>query len=590
VFGAALSTSENDNPEAVNAVFAIQVLPPADQLRSCTGHCTTTGAGALQLAALGVLHVPLVHAYVAMPVLGPPVLCNTAELPEVVDTTVALQLLPPTDQLSPPALQAAGATGAAQVALVAVPHAPLVQEKLAAPVVGAAASESIALAPEALANTLALQVLPPAVQLREPAAQPAGAAHVALVAAPQTPLLQAKLAAPVVGEPVSESRALAPEAVEAAAASQVLVPTVQLKADAAQATGAVHETLVAAPHTPSVHAKLAAPVVGAVTSDKAAVAPEAVDAAVALQTLVPTLQLKAPVHGAAAIGTAQVAEVATPHAPLVQANVAAPVLGAVVSARTALPPDALAPDVALQVLPPTIQLKGVAVQPSGAEHVAPVAAPHTPLLQAKVAAPVAGAAVSDSNALAPEAVDATAASQVLAPTVQLKAAAAQATGAVHETPVAAPHTPLVHAKLAAPVVGAVTSDKAAVAPEAVDAAVALHTFAPTLQLKAPEHGAGAVQVALVAAPHAPLLQINVAAPVVGAKVSDANALAPEAVDAAVALQTLAPTVQVTAPEHAAAAVKVVTPVNEVAQAARVVPVTPLVPGAAKQLSHLTAFT
>jgi hypothetical protein len=222
--------------------------------------------------------------------------------------------------------------------------------------------------------------------------------------------------------------------------------------------------------------------------------------------------------------------------------------------------------------------------------VAAVAAPHVPLLQAKLAAPVVGAAVSDSTALTPEAVEATAASQVLAPTVQLKADAEHAVGAVHETLVAAPHTPLVHAKLAAPVVGAVTSDNAAVAPDAADAAVALHTFAPTLQLKSPEQGAGAVQVALVAAPHAPLLQMNVAAPVVGANVSDSNALAPDAVNAALALQALTPTVQVNAPEHAAAAVRVVTPVNEVAQAAPVVPVTPLVPGLAKQLSHRTAFT
>jgi hypothetical protein len=590
VLGAVLSTRENDNPEAVNAVLAIQVLPAADQLRSCTGHCTTTGAGALQLAALGVLQVPLVHAYVAMPVLGVPVLCNTAELPEAVDTAVALQLLPPTDQLSPPALQAAGATGAVQVALVGVPHTPLVQEKLAAPVVGAAVSASTAFAPEALATTLALQVLPPAVQLRELAAQPPGAAHVAPVAAPQTPLLQAKLAAPVVGEPASDSKALAPEAVEAAAALQVLVPTVQLNADAAQATGAVHETLVGAPHTPLVHAKLAAPVVGAATSDRAAVAPEAVDAAVALHTLAPTLQLRSPEQGAAATGTAQVAEVAAPQAPLVQANVAAPVLGAVVSDNTALTPEAVATDEASHLLPPTVQLKGLAAQPTGAEQVVPVAEPHTPLLQAKLAAPVVGAAVSDSKALAPEAVDATAASQMLAPTTQLKTEAAQATGAVHETLVAAPHTPLVQAKFAAPVVGAAVSDKTAVAPEAVDAAVALHTLAPTLQLRSPEQGAGAVQVALVGAPQTPLLQINVAAPVVGVTVSDTSALAPDAVDAALALQALAPTVQFNRPEHDAAAVSVVTPVNEVAHAAPVVPVTPLVPGAAKQLSHLTAFT
>jgi hypothetical protein len=290
-----------------------------------------------------------------------------------------------------------------------------------------------------------LQVFPPTVQLSGVAAQATGAVHVApAAAAPQAPLVQAKLAAPVVGAPVSDNNALAPEAVDVATASQVLPPTVQLREPAAQATGALHETPVGVPHTPLVHAKLAAPVVGAVVSDKRAVAPEAVDAAVALQTLVPTLQLRAPVHGAAATGTAQVAEVAAPQAPLVQENVAAPVVGAVVSDSSALAPEAVATGVALHVLAPTAQLKGLAAHGAGAVHVALVAAPHKPLVQAKVAVPVVGAALSVSTALAPEAVDAAAPSQVLPPTVQLRAAAAHATGAVQVAPVAAPHTPLVH--------------------------------------------------------------------------------------------------------------------------------------------------
>jgi trimeric autotransporter adhesin len=417
---------------------------------------------------------------------------------------------------------------------------------VAAPVVSVI-SDAIALAPSAAAATLALQVFPPTVQLCAAALQGKGALQLAFVAAPQAPLVQAKVAAPVVGAAVSDSTALAPEAVDAAAASQVLPPTVQLKAEAAHATGAVQETLVAAPHTPFVHAKLAAPVVGAVVSDNAAVAPEAVDAAVALHTLAPTLQLKAPEHGAAVTGTAQVAEVAAPQTPLVQAKVAAPVVGAAVSDNTALAPDAVAADVALHVLPPTVQLKALAVQPTGAVHVAPVAAPHTPLLQAKVAAPVVGAAVSDSTALAPEAVDAAAASQVLPPTVQLKAEAAHATGAVQETLVAAPHTPFVHAKLAAPVVGAVVSDNAAVAPDAVAGAVALHVLAPTVQLKAPVAQAeGEVHVALVAAPHTPLVHVKLAEPVVGAVTSVSAAVEPEVVTTSAELQVLPPTVQLAA--------------------------------------------
>lgn len=403
------------------------------------------GAGAavaLQTAAgdAWVVHAPLVHKSAAVPVLGKSVSITVSVIPEAVDAAVALHTLPPTVQLTAPE----HGVGTAQVAEVAAPQTPLVQANVASPVVGATVSDSKALSPEAVAAGVALHVLPPTVQLRGAAAQDAGAAQVAPVAAPHTPLVQAKLAAPVVGAPVSDNNALAPEAVDVATASQVLPPTVQLRGAAAQATGALHETPVGAPHTPLVHAKLAAPVVGAVVSDKMAVAPEAVDAAVALHTLAPTLQLRAPVHGAAATGTAHVAEVAAPQVPLVHANVAAPVVGAVVSDSSALAPEAVAADVALHVFAPTVQLNGLAAQAVGAVQVALVAAPHTPFVQAKVAEPVVGAAVSNSTALAPEAVDAAAPSQVLPPTVQLRAAATQATGAVQVALVAAPHTPLVH--------------------------------------------------------------------------------------------------------------------------------------------------
>jgi hypothetical protein len=541
VVGATLSVSENDAPEAVTPAVALQVLLPTVQLIACDAQAI--GAGAAQVAAVGPVQLPLEQVYVAAPVVS--VISEAIALaPSAAAATLALQVFAPTVQLCAAALHGRGAL---QLAFVAAPQAPLVQAKVAAPVVGAAVSDNTALTPDAVAADVALHVLPPTVQLKGLAVQPTGAAQVAPVAAPHTPLLQAKVAAPVVGAAVSDNTALAPEAVDAAAASQVLPPTVQLKADAAHATGAVHDTLVAAPHTPLVHVKLAAPVVGAVVSDKAAVAPEAVEAAVALHTLAPTLQLNAPEHGAAATGTAQVAEVAAPHTPLEHENVAAPVVGAVVSDSTALAPEAVAADVALHVLAPTVQLKVLAVQPTGAVQVAPVAAPQTPLVQANVAAPVVGAAVSDSTALAPEAVEAAAPSQVLPPTVQLNAAAAQATGAVHETLVAAPHTPLVQAKLAAPVVGAVVSDNAAVAPEAVAGAVALHVLAPTVQLKAPVAQAeGEVQVALVAAPHTPLVQVKLAEPVVGAVTSVTAAVEPEVETTSVELHVLLPTVQLAA--------------------------------------------
>jgi hypothetical protein len=536
--GPVLSDSEKDEPDAVDAAVALQVFAPTVQLTACAAQAT--GAGALQVLDTA-LHAPLVHAYVAAPVFGALVFCSDAVKPDVVCTTAPLQLLPPTDQLKTPALHPAGAL---HEALVGVPHTPLLHEKLAAPVVGALVSETSAAAPDDVAAAVPSHVLVPTFQLTAPAEQPTGALQVAPVAAPHRPLLHENVAAPVVGAPASVSVALAPSAVVAAAASHVLPPTVQLSAAALQATGAVQETLVGAPHTPLLHEKLAAPVVGAVVSESAAMAPEAVDTAVALQTLVPTVQLNAPEHGAAATGTAHVVEVAAPHAPLEQEKVAAPVVGAVVSLSTALKPDAVAADVALQVLAPTVQLKGLAAQPTGALHVVAVAGPQAPLLQAKVAAPVVGATASVSVALAPEAVAAAAPSHVLPPTVQLRAAALHAMGAVHETLVAAPHVPLLQVKLAAPVVGAKVSERAAVAPEAVAGAVALQVLAPEVQLKSPDaHADGDVQVALVAAPHTPLAQAALAVPVVGAIVSDSAALAPDAVAAAEALHVLLPTVQ-----------------------------------------------
>jgi hypothetical protein len=340
------------------------------------------------------------------------------------------QLLP--YKLNPAAAVGAGAAVALHTAAgdAWVVQAPLVHSSAAVPVLGTRVSDTTKFMPEVVDAAVALHTLPPTVQLTAPE-QGAGTAQVAAVAAPQTPLVQANVAPPVVGAVVSASNALAPEAVAAGVALHVLPPTVQLNGLAAQAAGPVHVAPVAAPQTPLVHAKLAAPVVGAVVSDNRAVAPEAVDTAVALHTLEPTLQLNAPVQGAAATGTAQVAEVAAPHVPLVQANVAAPVVGVIVSASTALAPDTVAAEVALQVLPPTVQLKAVAAQSTGAVQVAPVAAPHTPLVQLKLADPVVGAVISVDRAVAPEVVRATVALQTLAPTVQLVACAGQsASGAV----------------------------------------------------------------------------------------------------------------------------------------------------------------
>jgi hypothetical protein len=194
-------------------------------------------------------------------------------------------------------------------------------------------------------------------------------------------------------------------------------------------------------HAPLVHAKLAAPVVGAVASVSAALKPEAVALAAPSQVLPPTVQLSAP--AAHAMGAVHDVLVAAPHAPLLQAKLAAPVVGAVLSVSTALAPEAVAPAVASQVLPLTVQLRGPAAQAIGAVQLAPGATAHAPLVHVKLAAPVVGAVLSVSVALEPEAAAAAAPSQVLAPTVQFKAAALQAMGAVHDTLVGVPQTPLV---------------------------------------------------------------------------------------------------------------------------------------------------
>jgi predicted ArsR family transcriptional regulator len=80
--------------------------------------------------------------------------------------------------------------------------------------------------------------------------------------------------------------------------------------------------------------------------------------------------------------------------------------------------------------------------------VADAGALHTPLVHRELAAPVVGAVVSDNAANTPDAAAATDAVHVLAPTVQLNAVAAQSAttgaGAVQVAELACPQVPLVH--------------------------------------------------------------------------------------------------------------------------------------------------
>jgi hypothetical protein len=357
-----------------------------------------------------------------------------------------------------------GPLAAVQVADVGALHTPLVHEKEAVPVVGAIESVNAADAPDAVARAAALQVLVPTVQLKALAAQSAGgggALQLGVVGALQVPLVQVNDAAPEFGPVALDNAKVAPEADDDADAPQVLPPTVQLNALAAQFTGAGTTHVApgaAAPHTPLVQAKLAPPVVGAVMSDRAAAAPEAVTPADALQVFPPTVQLRA-LAAQSAGGVTHVAEVGAPHVPLVHEKVATPVAGAIESVSTVAAPEAVDGADALQALPPTLQLSEPAAQGAGALQVAEVAALQAPLVHEKVAAPVVGDSVSFNTVEPPEAIEPTAASQLLPPTVQLKEPAAQGAGDVQLALVAAPHAPLVQAKLAAPVVGADRSDR-----------------------------------------------------------------------------------------------------------------------------------
>jgi hypothetical protein len=97
-------------------------------------------------------------------VFDPLVLVSTAAAPDTVEAAVALQLLAPTLQFKVPAAQLAGGA-AVQVAEVAAPQVPLVQEKVAAPSVPVM-SDRVAALPEAVVAAAASHVLPPTLQLK----------------------------------------------------------------------------------------------------------------------------------------------------------------------------------------------------------------------------------------------------------------------------------------------------------------------------------------------------------------------------------------------------------------------------------------
>jgi hypothetical protein len=205
---------------------------------------------------------------------------------------------------------------------------------------------------------------------------------------------------------------------------------------------------------------------------------------VAEQEFAPTVQFKLvpAAQGAATTGTMQLELVAAPQLPSVQRALALPTVGAAVSEKLANWPDSVRPPVgkALQLPPVPVQLKLAEQERAGLQSIADTV--DTPSLQVKLAVPVFGLVLSVSVRLAACARAAPLALQVLPLTVQLNAPAAHAEGCVQMALVAAPHAPLVQTALAVPVVGAMVSDSATLVPDAVAATAALHVLLPTVQV------------------------------------------------------------------------------------------------------------
>jgi hypothetical protein len=199
-------------------------------------------------------------------------------------------------------------------------------------------------------------------------------------------------------------------------------------------------------------------------------------------------------------------------------------------------PEAVPGTAAVQLLPACVQLSDCAEQAAGGGTAQDAAAGalQLPLLQEKLALPVAGDTVSVAMAEAPEAVVASAAEQLCPPTVQLMLCAAQAGGGgtAQLALLGAPQTPALQLKLAVPVAGSIASRAAALAPELVLGKLALQLWAPSTHVATCAGQAaagGAAHEAWLAALQVPLLQVKLAAPVKGRAASVAITGLPEAV-------------------------------------------------------------
>lgn len=236
--------------------------------------------------------------------------------------------------------------------------------------------------------------------------------------------------------------------------------------------------------------------------------------------------------------------VGEPQLPLLQLKLAEPVAGIVLSVAAMVFPFAVDPTLAEHVSPPTVQDRVVAGQ-FGIEQLAPLGALHVPSLQVKVAEPVCGSAESVSVWLAPLTAADEFCEQVFEPTVQLSAVAPHEPA--HAALVGAPHVPALHVTFAVPVSGIELSASGTVVPLVLAGAVALHVSPPTVHEMACAGQLGTVQDVLVGAPQVPSEHATFADPVVGVVVSLKPWLPPETVAGTVSEHVLLPTVQLMVP-------------------------------------------
>lgn len=180
--------------------------------------------------------------------------------------------------------------------------------------------------------------------------------------------MQLNTAVPTAGKLLSVAVAVEPDPWAGSIAEQLLAPTVQDSvADGHEAgVGTVQLAFAALLQLPLLQLKLAVPMLGCVPSVAVVIAPETMVGIVAVQVLAPSDQLTVLAeHAAATTCALQLVPVADPQVPLLQLNVAEPVVGCELSVAVVLEPELVLDTEAVQVFGPTDQDNVVAAHEAG---------------------------------------------------------------------------------------------------------------------------------------------------------------------------------------------------------------------------------